>query len=360
MKRFILCAVIIILSAFTACENDMFNDAFSDNKSSVKYYGYVTTTSSLYSYEVLEDGSFQQIGAPVTGLTLPRRIAVHPSGDNIYVAVKNSILCYKVGDNGALTPLTPLINTIDNENMAVHPSGKYLYAINTADSLYTYNITQDGSLVYNSKTIDTGTNIFNRGIAVSPSGSWVYGSKAIDGSQYICYYEVENNGKLNYINRLVAANVVQNVIIHPSGNYLYCATSSSLMSMNILQDGSLTIINDLSGAGSSDIILHPLNKYLYGTNQGASYTFSNFGIMNNGALLKISVNSDISSSTKNCIAVHPNGKYVYFADRSTNSSLISFTADSAGSLAYNTMTAKTAELPFDIKIVSKTVFGNNK
>ena len=365
MKRLLFCAVLIILSVFTSCD-DMYNDAFSDNKSSVKYYGYVTTTNSLYSYAILEDGSFQQIGSPVTGLTLPRRISVHPSGDYIYVAVRNSILCYKVGDDGALTPLTPLINTIENENMAVHPSGKYLYAINTTNSFCTYNINQDGSLVYNSTTVDAGTNIFNRGIAISPSGIIVFASKAITVATVSCQriysYVVGNNGMLTEVSFLDTANVVKNIIVHHSGNYLYCITSSTMMSMNIHQDGSLTLINDLpiAGTGTCDIILHPSNKYLYGTNSAAPLTFSNFGIMNNGALLQISQNSDIPASSKNFISVHPNGKYVYFADRSTNSSLICFTADSAGSLAYNMMTAKTAELPIDIKIVSKRVFGENK
>ncbi len=358
MKRFILYAVLIILSALTACD-DMFNDAFSDNKSSVKYYGYVTTTNSLYSYEVLEDGSFKQIGAPVTGLILPQRIAVHPSGDYIYVAVKNSILCYRVGDNGVLTPLSPLINTIENQNMAVHPSGKYLYAINKDDAFYTYNINQDGSLIYNSKTVDTGAAVYNRGITINPSGTTVFGSKSMDGLQYICYYEVENTGKLKYINKLVLPNPVWNVIVHPSGNYLYCGTSSTIVSMNILPDGSLTLINTLSfGTCSIDIILHPSNKYLYGTSNVTS--FSNFGILNNGDLMSISQNLTVPDSDQNFMAIHPNGKYVYITDRDVaHSLLICYTADAAGSLAYNTMTAKTAELPIDIKIVSKTVFGEN-
>ncbi len=356
MKKLILYAVLIIVSALTACD-DMFNDAFSDVAPKTKYYGYVTTTSSLYSYEVLEDGSFQQIGAPVTGLNASQRIAVHPSGDYIYVAATGSILCYKTEDDGALTALAPLVNgAVAYQNLVVHPSGKYLYAISSASSVncvYIYNINPDGSLVYNSITTDVSG--ISQGIAINPSGTRVFVAKDI--SNQIRSYGVGNTGILNDMKTITSTDVPGNLVVHSSGNYLYCASGNSALSMNILSDGSLTQINNLIATSTSDIALHPSNKYIYTTYNDIS--FYNFGVLNTGGLIGVSPGITISGSQHNYIGIHPNGKYVYIADKSTNSSLISYTADAAGSLSFNTMTAKTSLPPIDIKIVSKTVYGAN-
>jgi 6-phosphogluconolactonase (cycloisomerase 2 family) len=355
MKRLILYAAGIILSAFTAC-GDLYNDAFSDVNSKVKYFSYVTTTSSLYSYEVLEDGSFRQLGSPVTGLTNPRRIAVHPSGDYLYVAAGGSILCYKTGDDGALNPLAPLVNdSISYENIAVHPSGKYLYSVSlTSIDIYAYGINPDGTLTLISTTTAHPTsNCY--GLAIEPSGRRVF--ITLNASDAVNSYLVAENGDLTNVRISSVGSNPGNLVIHPSGKSLYCG-GGAFWGRSILADGSLTAMVG-SGSPATNILIHPANKYLYTTS--STTNFKNYNVSEIGSLVSIGDSLTVFQSGLSSIAAHPSGKYVYFADVNTfNYRLISYTSDAAGSLSFNTVTTLYTEAPVDIKICVKNVFGESE
>ncbi|PKL15823.1 MAG: hypothetical protein CVV49_19465 [Spirochaetae bacterium HGW-Spirochaetae-5] len=354
MKRLLFCAVLIILSALTSCD-DMYSDAFSDATPKVKYYGYVTTTNSLYSYEVIEDGSLQQIGSPVTGLTTPRRIAVHPSGDYIYVAAGGSILCYKTGDDGALTPLAPLVNApISYENIAVHPSGKFLYAVSlTSRDIYAYGINPEGTLTLISATTAHVTSNC-KGLAIELSGRRVFIS--LPNSDSIVSYLVAENGDLTNVKISSVGSAPGNLVIHPSGKSIYCA-GGGFWGRGILADGSLTATVG-SGSPATDILIHPANKYLYTTNSASGF-FRNYNVSVTGSLVSIGDSLTVGSSALGSIVAHPSGKYVYFADvASLNYRLVSYTSDAVGSLSFNTVTTLFTEAPVDIKICAKTIYEN--
>jgi 6-phosphogluconolactonase (cycloisomerase 2 family) len=369
MKRLILCAAVIILSALTSCD-DLYNDAFSDSKSSVKYYGYVTTTSSLYSYEVIEDGSFSQIGTPFTGLSSAQRIAAHPSGDYIYVASNGSILCFKTEDNGSLTPLAPLVSSVNYYTMVVHPSGKYLYAIAVSASVdpkvYIYNINSDGTLSFLNTAQRPGANGANNAIVIDSSGSRLFLSGAVVGGSttyYIWTFTIGTDG--NIIPTSASAyedfgTSIINMTIHPSKDYLYAILlSNSLHALKINSNGSFTAINS-DTLILNDIKISASGKNIFTTLPGS--VSRSYGVLNTGAFYKISDNTNLPGAAQKFIEVHPNGKYVYNTDTSaTYKSLICYAADPGGSLSVRTLTAECSPLnPIDVKIISKTVFGESK
>ncbi len=362
MKRFIFCAVLIILSAFTACENDMFNDAFNDNKSKVKYYGYVIAGTSLYSNEVLEDGSFKQIGAPVTGLTSPQRISVHPSGDFIYVAASGSILCYKTGDDGALTPLAPLVNGIVNYDMVIHPSGKYLYAISrVAPNINIYSINPDGTLINLGTILIPGTT--SCAIAINLSGSKFFLSYTNGTSSYLESYTISDNGNLTYVTSISYGDSsrVISMAVHQSMEYLYAVfNGTDVKEFNINSNGSLTQITLINLLWANDVKVSTTAKNIYITPYPASVASLSYGILNTGTLYKISDNNTLPAAAQNYIEVHPNGKYVYTTESSgTYKSLICYTAELNGSLTYKSLTADCSPSnPLHVKICGKTVYGN--
>jgi 6-phosphogluconolactonase len=91
------------------------------------------------------DGSLQQVpGAPGAITAYPVGIAVHPSGDYVYVPVfitqdNNVIYAFAVQANGLLTPVSgspfatnfpsPSINAATINAVAIDPTGSFLYAI---------------------------------------------------------------------------------------------------------------------------------------------------------------------------------------------------------------------------------------
>jgi 6-phosphogluconolactonase (cycloisomerase 2 family) len=359
----------------------MYNDSFNKTKTFLKYYGYVTTTdNSIYSYEVLDDGSFKQIGQPVTGLNAPKRLVVHPSGDYIYAGSTGSILCFKTEQNGTLTQLEPFVNpTVSFHTLVVHPSGKYLYAISHEDAnVYVFNINRDGTLA-------AGINIeregISNGIAINSTGTMVFVSTSYADYPYIYSYQISDTGSLtnsktydDYSNN--NSTYFNNLAIHPTGKYLYIIyketspLKSSIFILDIQNDGSLTnllvpnseadgILADLQEVNAPDIFINPVSKNLYVTIKTKPGVV--FGVLNDGNIFKISENVQIPGTIPTFIEVHPDGKNVYIVDSGAQKSLIRYTAESGGTLFFNNFTAElTSGNPVDVKICTKTVFGEAK
>jgi hypothetical protein len=111
-------------------------------------FAYTVGAGEIGQYNVAADGALTSMNtataATVLGTT-PAMVVVASSGKYAYVlngSFDNSVSHYSIGQNGALTLLTPAtVSTGANPgNIIVHPSGKYIYVINYGDS----NISQFG------------------------------------------------------------------------------------------------------------------------------------------------------------------------------------------------------------------------
>ncbi len=116
---------------------------------------------------------------------------------------------------------------------AFHPSGKFLYVINELDSTMTgfrYD-SKRGSLTEN-QTVSTvpqnfsGTN-YPSEVAVHPSGKFLYGSNR--GHDSIVVYNVdESNGQLSVVEyEPTGGKFPRHFEIDPSGKYIYAANQNS-------------------------------------------------------------------------------------------------------------------------------------
>lgn len=135
----------------------------------------------------------------------PQGLAVHPSGKFIYVALFNSngVAAFSVdGTSGALTAVagspfpTGTAQITQTSWVAVHPTGRFLYALSLLDAnIYAFTIDQNsGALTpVAGSPFSTPPNSFGpvgvQGpIAIDPSGSFLY---AAAGNAYVAGFKID-------------------------------------------------------------------------------------------------------------------------------------------------------------------------
>ncbi|PKL15822.1 MAG: hypothetical protein CVV49_19460 [Spirochaetae bacterium HGW-Spirochaetae-5] len=371
MKRLTLCAVLIILSAFTACD-DMFNDAFSDATPKVKYFGYVTTTTNrLYSYRVMESGIFEAVSTPATIVSTianPARITIHPSNDFIYVAAQTFILAYKVNDDGSLTSVGQFFNGISSSLVAIHPSGEFLYSISNSNSIIQfYRINSDGSLVYVTQHTPAIITPTNCALKVNPSGTRLYVTAVNGTTSYIISYGVLSDGQLtdekqSSINN-ATAYVGKSIYINKNGSHLYSTGglgSSYIIGFILNSDGTATFNHLTTSTNSRDIVVNQSETFLYSSETQAGKGIMMYGIYSDYSLYSIGY-TPVLAATPSFMGLHPDGRFLYQAD-TTNKFITVYNMNQGGNLTYNGIACtfnNASEYTVDVKIAAKTVYGAN-
>ena len=139
----------------------------------------------------------------------PLYAALDPSGTHIYVAnsasTDNSVSGYTIGTGGALTAIgttaTPITGAYEVFNVAVDPSGKYLYVLDTGDTVsilgkvYSYNIGTGGAI---GSAIGTpaATGLGPIGISVDPTGKLIAVDNNFDSPGDITPISIGSGGVL--------------------------------------------------------------------------------------------------------------------------------------------------------------------
>ncbi len=365
MKRFVLSAVLIILSCLTACD-DMFTDLNNDSKSNVKYFTYVTTSdNSLYSYKNLDDGSLVQIGSKISipAMVSRRVIAVHPSGDYIYLSSATSIKCYGVNNDGSLAPVSTTATS--SYNLVVHPSGRYLYSVNSGTGIACYSINPDGSLLFIESVIPLDITGAPYGITIDPMGSKLIITTETSG--YIHLLNIDGAGKLTDINRTTVTYSGRNIAFDPTGKFIYAVSTGGVMGfkLNVSGDLNTTTIENTGETTVSNIAVHPSGKYLYyNFNLSGELNVRIYQITSIGELISLGTTETLTSLGTEEIAAHPDGKYLYVGYFSGLNALSYYQITAGGNLIFQGFTpffdGGTAVTSTAISICAKTVFGESK
>ena len=268
---------------------------------------------SISQYTIGADGAL----APLTPATIatdygPSDIAVHPSGKYAYAITYyyplggmkvRSVAQYTIGADGTLTPMAPGAVAITGSNpqfIAIHPSGNFLYV-------------SDGSGVVDQYTIDATTGALSAmtpatapfpfptaghtafAITVHPSGKWAYVTDYYGG---IAEYTVDaTSGALSPLAQTKAVGTMFQcaawIAVDPSGKYAYTAncasTSEAISQFTVGADGTLAAMTPASVAGASagtNIQVDPSGTHLYMTSgeSGSGNVVLQFSISANGAL----------------------------------------------------------------------------
>jgi 6-phosphogluconolactonase len=147
----------------------------------------------------------------------------------------DNVMAYKVENDGRLnTPsaVAKMEPGAGPRHIAIHPSGQWIYVINELNSTITWLMFDEGSgamtVLGSLSTLpeDFEGDNFCADIHVHPGGKFLYGSNR--GHNSIAVYEINRDGKPELIyNEPVRGEWPRNFKIDPSGNLLFVANQNS-------------------------------------------------------------------------------------------------------------------------------------
>lgn len=209
----------------------------------------------------------------VTG-TCIRAISADPTGRNVYVGVGDpsgvggQIHGFLLGPSGTLTELPGSPVQVDDTalSLAMHPSGKFLYAA-------TPNLTVlDRDPTTGILKVRGVFNTAKRALALNPAGNLLVASEA--GSNEVSEFHIDSNGNVLAVDARVQASDPFGVASDPQGQFFAITEITdttnfngglSLLKLNTV-NGEYTKVNSApfgSGGASLDLAFEPGGKFVY-------------------------------------------------------------------------------------------------
>lgn len=264
----------------------------------------------------------------------------------LFAAVPQSsqILEYREDPNsGILTqlPTSPVTAGPGVQAVAMHPSGKYLYAANAGENDVSQFVLQPyGALVEQTPRTPAGTSPTL--LAIDAAGKYLY--VANSGSQNISVFSIGSTGHLSPMGNPFQVGLSPlNMKIAPSGNFLYVTGASlqagtpgyiEVLSINSSAASPLSLVA-VTQPGSSPygLDISPNGKNLYTANFGDN-TISEFTIASNGLLTPVP-GSPVGETYTGPVSlvVDPSGKYLYVANQQSSGNVAGYSIASSGALS---------------------------
>jgi len=327
--------------------------ASADASSAPVGFAYVVNQSgaTVSQLSISSNGALAALTSPSVPCELrPNSLAVDPSGKYLYVvnergatsASYGSISQYTIGVDGSLAPMTPatIANDYGPSDIAVHPSGKYAYAITfyypvggmQLRSVAQYTIAADGTLAPISPGAVAITGSNPQFIAIHPSGNFLYVS---DGSGVVDQYTIDpTTGALSAMTPATvpfpfstAGHTAFAITVHPSGKWVYVtdyyggiaeytidATSGALAPL-----GQTTVVGAAFQCAAW-IAVDPSGKYAYATNCGStSEAISQYSVAPDGTLAAMTPASVAGASAGTNVQVDASGTHLYMTSGTSGS-----------------------------------------
>jgi len=270
----------------------------------------------------------QLTGSPITAGSAVQSIAMHPSGKFLYAANSGDgpptgdVSLFTISTTGAIAEVTPRTNVGSSPTiLAMDSAGAFLYVGNS------------GSGSISAFSIDSGTGALTEvagspfpigmtpiNMKVSPSGSTLY----VTGGGFPCIIEAFNlnQGVLSVVpgSPFFTGRNPFGLTISSSGNILYTANTldNSISEFTINADGSLT---ELSGSPIGEQYAAPVTlfidksgAYLYVANQGSS-NLAAYSIGSDGSLALLTGSPFGTGSQPNSLATDAGGKYLFVGNQ---------------------------------------------
>ena len=274
--------------------------------------------------------------ASITGFTSCGSTANH----YIYASLSaaNQIIVYREDPNsGVLTQIVGSPYTVGNGviSLALHPSGKFLYAANPGtggnpeSDISLFNIASNGAL----------TEVFPRTsvapaasqpqlLRIDSAGAFLYVENA--GSQNISVFSIASStGALTPVagSPFFLGGSPLNMQLTPSGNYLFVSiagqNSGSILTFST-NSGVLTPVSGINtdGPNPDGLAVNPAGTYLYASNYSSLGSISIFKIgtaASPGALQEVP-GSPLSTGyiAPLALTLDPKGQYLYVANQGSN------------------------------------------
>jgi 6-phosphogluconolactonase len=275
---------------------------------------------------------------------------LHSSPDhNAYVTLpaRGAVALLRVnGSTGALAlaSQTPQVQGTSPKGLALLPSKKFLYVVNSgvnASTISIFNVGSDGTLTLGSTPIPAGAGADSA--VIDPSGAFLLVTNNFSNS--ISVYSIDSgSGALTEVagSPFFANTDPSEIVITPSGKFVYVTNPSiGMVTGFTFSSGVLTPVPNtptFSGAGAFGLGLDTSGRFLYVANPSALNPLvttvgnvSGFNIdPNTGALTPVP-GSPFTSSLGNgptALAVDPNGRFVYAITSGSSDSVWCFSITS--------------------------------
>ncbi len=194
--------------------------------------------------------------------TTPISMAVAPNAPRLYVANRDSgdISAFLIDPtngnlglvSGSPFPLAPVgVTVINPQSLAISPKGDFLYTANPAQgSISEFAIASDGTL-----TQLPGSPIFIGGntagispsfVAVHPSGKFLYAADPT--SNEVLAFAIQSNGVLSEINGFVAGSGPTFLSITPQGSFLFASNFADNTVSAYAIDSNTGALGQVSGS----------------------------------------------------------------------------------------------------------------
>jgi len=269
---------------------------------------------------------------------------------NAYVTLpsRGSVLLLHIsGATGAITlgAETPQVQDTSPTGMALLPSKKFLYAVNSfANTISIFNVASDGTLALSGIPTPAGGSSPNAAV-IDPTGKYLLVTNNFTND--VSVFAIDSgSGALSLVGSPVPANAnPAEILITPSGKFVYVTNPGiGMVTIFSFSNGVLTQLPNLSpvfsGAGAFGLAVDGSERFLYVANPSASNpppfssttgNISGFDIdPSNGALTPISGSPFTVTNGKgpSAVTVDPSGKFVYAATPGSSFSIWGFTINS--------------------------------
>ena len=284
----------------------------------------------------------------LAGLSLSCGSSHSTSGHNhsayVTLPARGSVLLLHInGATGAITlgAETPQVQNTSPTGIALLPSKKFLYAVNSsshADSISIFNVASDGTLALSGTPTPAGAG--PNDAVIDPSGKYLLVTNNF-GNNVSVYSIDASSGALSEVagSPFPANNNPAEILITPSGRFVYVTNPGiGMVTAFSFSNGVLTQLPTSpvsSGAGAFGLAVDGSEQFLYVANPSASNpppsstrgNISGFTITSNGALTPI-LGSPFTVTNGNgpsAVTVDPSGKYVYATTPGSSFSIWCFT-----------------------------------
>src|SRR6202166_2195954 len=254
----------------------------------------------------------------------------------VYAALPaaNQIIAYREDPNsGVLTLIAGSPYSVGDgaHSLALHPSGKFLYAANAGQAgsaesdISLFSIASNGVLteVFPRTTVAPDASLPHL-LLMDPAGAFLYVGNA--GSNNISVFSIDSgSGALTQVaGSPFAINApLLNMQLTPSGNFLYVSVVSQPLGLILafsVNAGTLTFVNGYptDGLNPNGLAIDPGGTYLYAANSGSN-SISIFSIAATGTLQEIP-NSPLNVGylVPFALILDPQGKFLYVANQGSN------------------------------------------
>jgi 6-phosphogluconolactonase len=332
--------------------------SFSGCGSTANHYIYAALPAANQIIAYREDpnsGVLTQIaGSPYTVGDGAVSLALHPSGKFLYAANpgqnENDISLFTIASNGVLTEVFPRTSIAPDASeprlLLMDPAGAFLYVANAGSSNISVFSIDNGS---GALTQIVGSPFSIRGLSplnmqLTPSGNFLYVSAASQPLGVIVGFSV-NAGTLTLASVTPTDGTnPDGLAIDPSGIFLYAANSGS-NSVSIFRIDSTGTLKEVQGSplavGSVPVtlLLDPQGKFLYVANQAANnvaaYSINSSGLPD---ILTTSTTTGTfgTESSPAFLVADPSGKYLYIGNQGSSAGIQAFGVSSGNLTALAT------------------------